>query len=77
MCDKVFEMNDDGSITRLISYEYEQKLVLENAKNYAKEEGIYQSKVEIAKELLKDGTLSVNKIMKVTKLPKKEILKLK
>ena len=74
--DKVFELNEDGTITRLVSYEDEQKWLIKRGKELAKEAGIKETQINTVKELLKEGTLPIETIAKVTKLSEEEIIKI-
>ena len=84
MCEKVFELNEDGTRRRLISVEEEQEMLIKkklwNATNEGmekglekgKREGIKENKEEIALRMLKDN-MSLEDIIKYTSLTKEEI----
>ena len=72
----MFKLNEDGTITRLVSYEDEQKWLIKRGKELAKKEGIKETQINTVKELLKEGSLSTKTIAKITKLSEEEIIKI-
>ena len=86
--DKVFELNDDEKIRDQIERELEAKILYQNGLDYAKKDGydngydngikdgIINTKKEIVQNLLQAGTMEIETIAKITKLDKKEILKI-
>ena len=87
VCEKVFELNADGTRRRLISVEEEQEMLIKkklwNANNEGMEKGIKkglkegkkEGQEEIAYKMLKDN-MSFEDILKYTSLTKEEIEKL-
>ncbi len=77
--EKMFVINDDDSITRLVSYEEEAKMIQEARERYARNEGkktgIKQTKNKIVKNMLKEH-IPIETIIKTTNLSKEEIIKL-
>ncbi len=80
----MFKLNEDGTITRLVSYEDEQKWLIKRGKELAKKEGIQEgikegikeTQINTVKELLKESSLSTKTIAKITKLSEEEIIKI-
>ena len=85
--ERVFELNEDGTITRLVSYEDEQKWLIKRGKELAKQagikegkevgikEGIKENQINTARELLKRD-MSIHDIIEITKLSEEEIIKI-
>ena len=73
--DKVFELNEDGTITRLVSYEDEQKWLIKRGKELAKKEGIKETQIKAAKKLLSKG-MDIKEISEILNLKEEEIIKI-
>ena len=70
--EEVFILNEDGSYTRTISVEEENRIIQKQRENLAYEKGEQKGINKTAIEMIKDG-LDINKIIKYTNLSKKEI----
>ena len=83
----MFELNEDGTITRLVSYEDEQKWLIKRGKELAKEagikegrreglkEGIKENQINTAKKLLLRG-MEIKEVNEITNLKEEEIIKI-
>ncbi len=75
----MFELNEDGTITRLVSYEDEQKWLIKRGKELAKEagikEGIKENQMNTAKKLLLRG-MEIKEVSEITNLKEEEIIKI-
>ena len=88
IADTMIKLNKDGTFTRLISEEEEEKffhnLEVNAARKEGKEEGLLEGKQEgaledkknIARNLLKESDMTIERIEKITGLTKEEILKI-
>lgn len=77
--DKVTKLNEVETFQSAMTYEQDQKLILNTEKKISFNEGVEQgtkeNKIEIAKSMLKKG-MDINLINELTKLSKEEINKL-
>ena len=77
---KVFELNEEEEKRIQMRLERDAKYIERREKELAEEQGlkrgIRENQITTAKELLLDGTLSIEKIAKITKLTEKEIQKI-
>lgn len=73
---KLMNLNDQETFQSAMTYEEDQKLILNTEKKIAFEDSMSQEKVEIAKSMLKDGVTIAN-ISKYTGLTEEEINNLK
>ena len=74
--DKVTDLNNQETFRSFMSYEEDQELIQNTEKAMAYEEGMKQNKLEIAKNLLSLGTLSIEDISKATGLDTNTLQKL-
>lgn len=72
---KAMELNDDDEVFEFMSVERDNQMIINTLKDEAYENGMNKTKLDIAKELLKEK-MSIDKIIKITGLTKEEIDKL-
>ena len=74
--DKVTDLNNQETFRSFMSYEEDQELIQNTEKAMAYEEGVEKRNIEIAKNLLSLGTLSIKDISKATGLDMNTLEKL-
>ena len=74
--DKITKLNEQETFQSLMTYEEDQKKILNTEKKISFEEGRKESQIEIAKAMLKAGE-TIEKIHQYTELPVEEVNNLK
>ena len=74
--DKITKLNEQETFQSLMTYEEDQKKILNTEKKISFEEGKKESQIEIAKAMLKAGE-TIEKIHQYTELPVEEVNNLK